>query len=107
MRNEFYFKATCKLTMSNEVGVPTSKHVATDFRLDVSPNLQQDVYLQNDLPTKEAIKPMTQCFIQGLVGNIHFAHEKGWWDSAEHLRYIIKELERGFVEVAKVSDGIM
>jgi hypothetical protein len=31
------------------------------------------------------------------------AHEYGFRDSAEHLRWIIAELERGFVTVANVT----
>lgn len=92
--------------MAHEKGASTSRLVATDFRLDISENLDRRVYLdKEDLPTKAAIKPLTQAFIQGLVGNIHAAHEKGYWDSADHLRYIINELQRGFIEVAKVSTG--
>jgi len=105
MRNEFSFTGVSRVTMQHETGTSKSTHLATDIFLELSPNLERDKYLKNDLPTKEGIKPLTQCFIQGLVGNIHMAHQHGWWDSAEHLRYIISELERGFVEVAVVSDG--
>lgn len=92
--------------MAHEKGAPTSRHIATDFRLDISKNLDSGVYLDAEqLPTKAGIKPLTQAFIQGLVGNIHMAHERGYWDSAAHLRYIIDELQRGFIEVADVSTG--
>ena len=39
----------------------------------------------------------------GLVGNIHNGHSQKHWDSAEHLRYIISELERGFVQVTHLK----
>ena len=45
---------------------------------------------------ERGLKVQTQGLIYGLVANIHFGHQLGTWDSAEHLRYIIKELERGF-----------
>jgi hypothetical protein len=103
---EFSFTGISKLTLVHEKGMTTSKHVATDFRLDVSPNLKQDLYLdESDLPTKEGVKPLTQAFVQGLVGNIHMAHNKGYWDSAAHLRYIIDELTRGFSTVAHSGEG--
>lgn len=106
--NQFDFTGICKVTMSHEKGTPKSKHVSTDFRLEISKNLDRKVYLDEDeLPTKNAIKPLDQCFIQGLVGTIHKAHEEGWWDSADHLRYIICEIERGFAEVSNVSKGVM
>jgi len=106
MRNEFSFTGVSRVTMSHETGTTKSTHVATDIFLELSKNLEREKYLKDDLPTKDGIKPLSQCFIQGLVANIHKAHQEGWWDSAEHLRYVIEELKRGFVEVANVSDGI-
>lgn len=104
--HEFSFTGISKVTLSHEKGASTSRHVATDFRLDVSSNLDKSIYLdKEELPTKAGIKPLTQAFIQGLVGNIHWAHQNGYWDSADHLRYIINELQRGFVEVATMSKG--
>jgi hypothetical protein len=86
--------------------VPTSSHVATDFFLEVSRNLDKSKYLdKNDLPTKDGLKPLSQAFIQGLVGCIHMGHNKDWWDSADHLRYIINELQRGFIEVAETKES--
>lgn len=85
-----------------------STHVCTDFRLEVSKHLDQSQY--NDkkgLPTKGGSHALTQAFVQGLVGNIHHAHQKGFRDSAEHLRYIISELERGFAAVGYPAEGTM
>jgi len=48
---------------------------------------------------------MTQCFTQGIIACLHKAHHEGWWDSAEHLRYVIAELERGFIIPSVVEDG--
>lgn len=107
MNRKFVFTGISKLTLSHEDGTSTSSHEATDIRLEISNNLDNKKYLNRGLPTKEGIKPLSQCFIQGLVANIHNAHQLGYWDSAEHLRYIIKELERGFVNVATVSEGKM
>jgi hypothetical protein len=98
---EFTIEGRCVVTLEHKEGQNTSSHVATDFNLDVSKNLNRKQYLdKEDLPTKDGTKALTQCFVQGLVGNIHQAHQKGYWDSAEHLRYIIAELERGFATVA-------
>ncbi len=103
---EFEFTGKCVVTMEHKKGETTSSHVSTDFNLDVSKNLNRSQYLdKGDLPTKDGIKPLTQCFIQGLVGNIHMAHQKGFWNDAEHLRYIISELEKGFVAIANVSES--
>ena len=103
---EFEFEGKCVLKLEHKEGEKTSKHVKTDFNLDVSKNLDKKQYLGEDgFPTQTGVKALTQCFVQGLVGNIHYAHEKGCWDSAEHLRYIIKELERGFISVATVTES--
>lgn len=101
---EIKIEGRCVVTLEYKEGQSKSNHVATDFNLDVSENLDREMYLdKDDMPTKEGVKALSQCFIQGLIGNIHYAHEKGYRDSAEHLRYIISELERGFIEVPNVS----
>jgi hypothetical protein len=107
MKQRFRFIGISELVLEHEQGSPKSTHVATNVRMEISKNLDRARYLKNDLPTKEGLKPFTMAFIQGLVANIHHGHEKGWWDSAEHLRYIMEELSRGFAEVATVSEGKM
>lgn len=81
--------------------------MATDIRLELSNNLDAKKYLNRGLPTPEGSRAMTTTLVAGLVANIHKAHAEGWRDSAEHLRHIIAELERGFSSVAKVYEGEM
>ncbi len=101
---EASFTGVSRVTLAHEKGMTTSRHVATDFFLEVSDNQDKTMFLdKEEMPTKIGTKPLTQCFIQGLVGNIHHAHQKGFWDSAEHIRYIISELERGFAQVATIE----
>jgi hypothetical protein len=101
---QFEFEGKCVLKLEHKEGEKTSKHVKTDFNLSVSKGLDVKQYLDKDeLPTAMGVKALTQCFVQGLVGNIHYAKEKGFWDDAEHLRYIISELERGFIQVPTLS----
>lgn len=103
---EFSFEAKVVLTLEHKKGMTTSKHVATDFNLDVSKELDRSMYLdKEDLPTEAGSKTLSNVLIQGLIGNIHLAHEKGFRDSAEHLRWIISELERGFIEVTNVEQS--
>jgi hypothetical protein len=76
----------------------------TDINLEIPKELDEEMYFDKEgLPNKNGIKALSQCFIQGLVANIHHGHNKGYWDSAEHLRYIIKEIERGFIENVDIS----
>lgn len=78
----------------------TSKHVATDFNLDVSKELDRSMYLDKEgLPTEAGSKALSNVLVQGLIGNIELAHRKGFRDSVEHLKWIISELERGFIEI--------
>lgn len=105
---EASFTGISKITLSPNPDGKTSRHIATDFTLEVSKNQDKNMFLDFKGRTKkEGVKPLTMTFIQGLVGNVHFAHERGYWDSAEHLRYIIAELTRGFASVASVSEGEM
>jgi len=104
----FTFTGVSQIELSYEKGAPKSKHVATNIRLEVSENLDKKQYLDPEgRPTAEGCRALTHALIQGLVANIHNAHQKGWRDSAEHLRHVIQELERGFVQVADVQDGTM
>jgi hypothetical protein len=95
---QFHFVAISKITMRHEMGAPASQINHTDIRLDVSKNLNKATYLdQEGLPTKEAIKPISLAFLQGIITNIQLGHEKGWWKEADHMRYVIDELQRAFV----------
>lgn len=108
MKNHFSFTAISQVEMEHETGTPLSKHVKTNLRLEISKNLDRKIYLTpDDLPSPEGIKPLTVALIQGLVANIHSAHQSGVWDSAQHIRYIIDELQRGFVQVTEVSKSTM
>lgn len=101
---EFSFEAKVVLELEHKENSNTSKHVATKFNMSVSKNLDKKKYIdKEDLPTKEGSIVLSNVLIQGLVGNIHFAHEKNYRDSAEHLRWIISELERGFASVSNIE----
>lgn len=103
---EFSFDARVVVTMDHKNGSKTSSHVATDFNLDVSSNLERSQYLdEDDLPTKEGSRTLTLTLVQGLIGNIHFSESKGYKNSATHLREIITELEKGFASVASVKQS--
>jgi hypothetical protein len=74
-------------------------HDGLDFALELSDNLDESAYFEKDGKLKEeGIKAVTNVLVQALLGNIHSGHQNKKYDSAEHLRFIIKELERGFVE---------
>lgn len=100
-----YFIATVKLFLEvkREKVKQKAKHLETKFNFDVSDNLDVNAYQDNQGNfTGAGIEALTNTLTSGLVASIHYAHQTGLRDSSEHLRYIISELEKGFVEVAKV-----
>lgn len=101
----FDFEGRCVLQMEHKQGDKTSSHVQTKINLDVSRNLDRSQYLEDDLPTAAGSKVLTNVFVQGLIANIHNAHERGFWNDAEHIKYIISELQRGFVEIPIVGES--
>jgi len=103
---EFFFTATSQVIMNHRKGETKSQHVATNVNIECSKNLDQRKYLNKDgLPTADGAKSMTIAFVHGLIGNIHHCHQLGYRDSAEHLRWIIAELEKGFATVANTEQS--
>src|SRR5688572_13803120 len=75
---------SCELTLSSTKNVDATVYYDRSGRLN-----------------KHGIEIITSCLTEGLLTNLHRAHELKHWDSAEHLRYIINELERGFIRTTK------
>ena len=100
---EYKIEGRCVLTLDHTEGEKTSKHVNTDFGLSVSENVDRSFYFdKEDVMTENAVKALTQAFVQGLVGNIHYAHQRELWTDSDHIRYIIEELKKGFVRIANL-----
>lgn len=104
---DFEFKVTTAVRFRHKKGWTRSDHLFTSIVLEISPNLDAKEYHDKEAnPTSEGTHALTQTLLQGLIGNIHYAHQKGLRNDAEHLRYIIKELERGFITSAIVQTKI-
>ncbi len=100
---EVNFKAISMITLSTNPGGKSSNLKQIKLMLEVDDKVDAAHYIQEPFlrsksgpPTQGGVKILTQALVQGLAANIHGAHQEGWWDSAEHLRYIIAELERSF-----------
>lgn len=92
------------LTLEHTQGEKTSKHVTTQYNLDVSPNVDRSCFLDaEELPTKAGVKALTQVFIQALIGNVHYADQKGYWTKEEHEKYILDEIAKGMCREATVD----
>jgi hypothetical protein len=101
---KFFLKAGCQLDLTYS---PLTKATSVDcvkFNLYVSDNLQREAYLdEHDVPNENGCKALTNVLVQSLIGNIHAGHAKGYWKDSVHLRYVIDELERGFVALVKTG----
>ena len=104
---KFGFTAIARLVLDHVPGSSNSQHVQTDLRLELEGPLNKKMYLDKELPTVDGARSLTTAMVSGLVANIHNCHQKGWIDSAKHLRTIIAELERGFASPAAVTDNYM
>jgi len=103
-QNKVYFTAIAQLVL--EVNPITNKFVPeeTNIRIDCSPEIDESRYLsEKTVFTKEGSNIATIAFCQALIGNIHIAHENGFRDSAEHLRYIIETITKGFAAVPQIE----
>lgn len=97
-KREYHFCAISKITLEHEQGAPLSTLKASDLRLEVSGNLDRSVYLDGkSLPRKEALKPISNALVMGIITNIKMGAQKGWWKDHEHMQYVIDQLQRGFV----------
>lgn len=93
-----------KLTLEHKPGWTTSIHRGCKIALILPTGFAEEMYFdkKGDM-TLLAAKTQTSIMVSGLAANIHANHETGVWDSAEHLRHIITELEKQFVEVGKID----
>ncbi|MEJ7647393.1 MAG: hypothetical protein WKF87_22560 [Chryseolinea sp.] len=103
-----FYTGICKLTLDHVPGAKTSTHVDTKVRLEVSGNLNPREYLDKGLPTQGGIKPLTLCFVHGLVANMIQCQKHGWWPLKEHLAYVMKEINRCLaIDEVRVGESTM
>lgn len=93
---KYNFAVASRVTAEANFKTGKSRMISCDVKLFAEPSIESSWRDKNGELNKEGLKAQTQGLIQGLIANIHYAHQMGLWDSAEHLRYIIDNLERGF-----------
>ncbi len=105
---KFYFEGHVRLHLKHVRGSRTSTHEKCDIRLDVSNNLDHRKYLNKGIPTADGAKVLTVTFVQALVANVHASEQMYGKSSAEHLKEIIADLEKGIFDPgAIVREGMM
>ena len=101
---QIHFTAIAQLVLDVNPITLKSTPVETNIRIDCSPELDESKYISEETVfTKEGSKIATMAFCQAIIGNIHIAHENGFRDSAEHLRYIIETITKGFAAVPQIE----
>lgn len=99
---EFYIIPVTQVFYEWSSELRARRQLRTHIGLQVSDNLDKSSYFEKpNVFNKRGSYAFTDASIDGLISNIHVAHQKGWRDSAEHLRFIIQELTDGFTRVMK------
>lgn len=97
-KHTVHFCAISKITLEHEQGAPTSVLRAVDLRLELSGNLDRSRYVDGKgLPRIDALKPISNALLHGLITNIRNGAARGWWKEHEHMQYVIDQLQRAFV----------
>jgi hypothetical protein len=93
------FAAQIEMVVNYEEGdiMPTLME-ATANLTTIKPSSIEQYYMHDGLPTADGSKVLTNLLVQGLLVNLKHAHANGYRDESEHMRYIIDQLQRGFVE---------
>jgi hypothetical protein len=98
----FFFVAISKVNVEMINGVPYPRGVF--IGLETSGNMEREKYYSSPgVFNKHGSAMYTRTAIDGLVANLQVAHQQGWRDSAEHLRFIIEEITKGFAEAHQTA----
>lgn len=90
----FHFKGTIEIIFLHSEG-KTSQLIETKFKLEISPNLDQRIYLVDDTePTHEGSKRLLSMFIVGLANVLKYQNSKGWCSLDEGYKSTVSELDR-------------
>lgn len=92
------FAAYVKMELEHTPGTNRSAVQVVKFTLLPGPEVDKSAYLgANDQPTEDGVRILAALFTHGVLANLHYAHQNGLWDSAEHVRKVLKMIETGFV----------
>lgn len=102
------FTATAKLLVEHNSIVNKTIPIETKIHLEPSEGLIADAYLSEEsIVTAAGCKVLINAFCQGLIGTLHIAHENGFLDSAQTLRYILDTITNGFAEVPSLEKSTL
>ena len=97
---QYSFKATVIVNYETTSIKGKSRVLSSSLNIQPSTELDERYYKEKSgLLTKEGLKALSSTLTAAMVSCIHAAHQLGYRDSAEHLRHVISDLERGFIQV--------
>lgn len=102
---KFEIGAKCILEMEHTEGDKQPHLKAVKINLILPDAFDEDMYMKDGLPNADGAKALSNILVQGLIANIHNAHQRGFHNDAEHIRFVISELERGFIEIVKTGES--
>lgn len=104
MEYEIEVKSKCMYRWNQ--GDTTSQMLSSKLHLVIAPPLDASKYFMSPgMPSKDGSMMITANLVAAISGNIHYAHQNGFRDSAEHLLWVITELEKLFVEQHNIKRG--
>lgn len=102
---EFTFEVITQMTLEHEKGAKTSALKEARVKLNPHKPLDKSMYLDGkDLPRKDAMKPITNTLLSGLIAHVRFCAEKGWMKEGDHMNYIMEHMQGMFVQQADIDD---
>lgn len=101
---EFEVTAVAAAKFQHEKGQKTSSVMEVVSQLKLEKKLDRSFYFGKDeLPNQMGAKAMTSVLISGIVSNIKFAHERGYLNEVDHVKYVIEKISEGFATIGEIS----
>lgn len=102
MKFEFSAKAKIELESINISNV--TKLNFCEFVLKIPKNVDENEYYNDsEMLNIYGAKMASLVFLNGIMANIHSSHQAGVFDSAEHFRWVISEMETLFVKIPTIK----
>jgi hypothetical protein len=93
---KYHYGIVVYLEMEQDNKIGKSKVLESNVETVLNENIENQIYNEKGELNEVGLRMQTVGLVHGLIGNIHYGHQKKIWDSAAQLRYIIAMLEKGF-----------
>lgn len=82
-----------------------AKALGGSLEVKFSPNMDTDALIDDsgNPKNRDCAKMTSMALLNGLMANVHNSHRLDIWDSAEHFRWAIAQMEAMFVEQVEIQ----